>query len=132
MSSESPRRWRDWWQVLAVIVVAMGVAHGLQARREAVDEELASALRAVAQPGDLRMLGSETCRYCWAARQWLEKAQVPYQECLIERDAACAADYQRTGAQGTPTFMVRGQVAQRGFEPEALLKALQAVKPRSS
>ena len=56
------------------------------------------------KPGDIVMLSSDHCVYCEAARRWLVKHHVSFEECFIERDAACAESYRAQGARGTPTF----------------------------
>jgi len=77
----------------------------------------------IARPGDIQLLSSTGCVFCERARQWLTIQQVPFSECFIERDAACAAQYQALGARGTPTVLVRGQ-AQLGFSPQRVLDRL--------
>ena len=79
------------------------------------------AQRAVA--GDIRMIASETCVYCKAAKLWFQRQNVPVTECLIERDPVCAADYRAAGAPGTPLLIVRGE-QQLGFSPERVLQRL--------
>jgi len=83
----------------------------------------AQTIVAQARAGDIVMLSSTTCVYCEVARQWLTERGVPFSECFIERDAACAARYQATGAGGTPTLLVRGQ-RQLGFSPPLVAQAL--------
>lgn len=75
------------------------------------------------KPGDIRMISSETCPYCHAARQWMTQQRVPFKECQIERDAQCLADYQALGAVGTPTLVVRGQRV-IGFDRARILQLL--------
>lgn len=77
-----------------------------------------------ARPGDIRMLSSETCPYCLAARRWMMQQGIPFQECFIERDAQCLADYQAQGGVGTPTLVVRGQRVV-GFDRARLIEILQ-------
>ncbi|MEO5771072.1 MAG: glutaredoxin domain-containing protein, partial [Burkholderiaceae bacterium] len=54
-------------------------AYGREARQ-------GTQLAALAQPGDIRMLSSETCVYCAAARRYMEEHRVRFDECFIERD----------------------------------------------
>lgn len=118
-----------WWQrvrsggllaVLVVGVVAWGLGRVVQTQ---VQDGQAEALRAVARPGDIRMLSSVTCIFCTKARQYLTEHRIPFEECLIERDPVCLADYKRLGASGTPTLLVRGQ-RQLGFDPLRVTAAL--------
>ncbi len=89
------------------------------------DDRLGDKVVALAAPGDIRMFSSETCASCQLARQWLVEHQVPFRECVIERDAACRAEFQASGAPGTPLFQVRGQ-QMLGFTPEGLEQRLRA------
>jgi glutaredoxin len=109
--------------VIAMIAVVLLTSTTWQAWQAWRREALATALVQLAQPGDIRMIGSETCVFCAAARQWLNSAKVPFTECLIERDAQCAADYRAHGGPGTPLMLVRGQPL-LGFNPEQVRDAL--------
>ena len=109
--------------VLAVLVVGL-VAWGLgRVVQTQVRDGQAEALRAVARPGDIRMVSSVSCIFCTKARQYMTEHRIPFEECLIERDATCLADYKRLGASGTPTLLVRGQ-RQLGFDPQRITSAL--------
>ncbi|HET9821366.1 MAG TPA: glutaredoxin family protein [Burkholderiaceae bacterium] len=107
---------------LAALALAVGGAttwwQGNAARRDG------ERLAALAGPGDIRMLSSETCVFCAAARRWLTGHRVAFDECFIERDADCRALYEATGARGTPTLLVRGQ-AQLGFDARRVIAALE-------
>jgi glutaredoxin len=106
--------------VVAVGVLAWGFGRVVQTQVQAGH---ADALRAVVRPGDLRMISSVSCIFCTKARQYLTEHRIPFEECLIERDPACLADYKRLGASGTPTLLVRGQ-RQLGFDPQRVTSAL--------
>lgn len=97
--------WVEWWSQ----------------RQQAL---LGSEVAALARPGDIRMLSSETCAACASARAWLREHRVAFDECLIERDAQCRADFEGTRAPGTPVIVVRG-VPQAGFDLELLRRGLQ-------
>lgn len=92
--------------LLVVIAVAAVASWAWRGHVGAADGE---ALKPHVQPGDIRMISSETCGWCVAARRWMTQQDIPFQECFIERDAQCLADYQALGAQGTPTLLVHGQ-----------------------
>ncbi len=106
--------------VLVVGLVAWGLGRVVQTQ---VQSGHAEALRQVARPGDIRMISSVTCIFCTKARQYMTEHRIPFEECLIERDAACLADYKRLGASGTPTLLIRGQ-RQLGFDPQRVTSAL--------
>lgn len=86
-------------------------------------ERLGTELAGLARAGDIRMISSETCSYCRQARAWFTAHQVPFTECFVERDAACAEAYRAYQAPGTPILVVRGRPI-LGFSPSALKAAL--------
>jgi hypothetical protein len=93
------------------------------------DDRLGDSVAALAAPGDIRMISSENCAICQLARQWLLEHQVPFNECLIERDTACRADFVATGAPGTPVLQVRGE-QMLGFNAEGLRELLERTQGR--
>ncbi|MBB4845468.1 glutaredoxin [Paucibacter oligotrophus] len=103
-----------------ILALVMGATHWLQSSHRQVQ---AQVLRELARPGDIRMISSTTCVFCEKARRWLVAESVPFEECFIETDAACMAEYRARGARGTPTMVVRGQT-QLGFDKEGLSQAL--------
>jgi len=109
--------------LLVVLVLAAGAAstwwRGASERRDG------TRLAALAQPGDIRMLSSVTCIYCEAARRWMKSQGVRFDECFVERDAQCQALYAASGARGTPTLLVRGQVLQ-GFDVLRVIGIIEA------
>ncbi|MFT7721811.1 MAG: glutaredoxin family protein [Roseateles sp.] len=106
--------------LLAVIGVAALASWGWRGHVASRD---AAQLARHAQPGDIRMISSETCGWCTAARRWMADEGIPFRECFIERDAQCRADYEALGAVGTPTLVVRGQRV-IGFDRARLLDIL--------
>ena len=113
---------------LVLLVVAVSAAAGWWREHQAA--QLGRELASLARPGDIQMVSSVTCVFCERARRWMTAQQVPFTECFIERDAACAARYQSLGAQGTPTLQVRGQT-QLGFSADRVRDSLLAVPPGS-
>lgn len=117
------RRWVGLGLLLLLATAAWeGGLTGWQQRQR-------QALAAVVRPGDLRLISSVSCPFCTLAREDLQAAGVPFDECFIERDAACAADFRAHGAPGTPLVLVRGQ-AQLGFSAERVVTALRAPSGR--
>lgn len=111
---------RDLLGLALLVAVVVGASQWWAARSEnAVGAEVAALVRA----GDIRMLSSDTCVVCASARRWFQAHAIAYTECSIERDSACKAAYERTGLQGTPVLLVRGQ-PQLGFSPQRLRAAL--------
>ena len=108
------------WSLLAVVALAWLASWAWRGHVSAQDGEL---LAQRTRPGDIRMISSETCPYCLAARRWMTQQGIPFQECFIERDAQCLADFQALGAAGTPTLFVRGQRV-TGFDRARLLEII--------
>lgn len=112
---------RREWVGLAALVVGVSTTTRWCASRDA---DMAGAdVAAAARAGDIRMLSSVTCPVCMRARRWLVAHAIPFDECYIERDAACRAEFERRGAGGTPLFVVRGRTLV-GFDPKALREVL--------
>jgi len=88
-------------------------------------ERLRDEQRIVAQarPGDIVMLSSTTCSDCVQARHALEALRVPFDECFVETDAACAARFKALRGLGTPTFVVRGEKV-TGYNRRLIAQAL--------
>ena len=120
MSTQPGRR-----SLAALLGLALLAGAGMQWWGAGQAQRQGQRLAALARPGDIRMLSSQTCVYCGEARRWMSAHQVSFDECFIERDAPCQALYDATGAQGTPTLLVRGQV-QLGFNVTRLLATLEA------
>lgn len=117
-----PLQLRQLLPLVVIVTVALG---GVQALQSWQSRGQGEALRTAARPGDILMLSSTTCGYCTQAREWMTAQRVPFTECFIEQDPACAATFQRLGGQGTPTVLVRGQ-AITGFDRQRVLAALSA------
>ncbi|MBI3157865.1 MAG: hypothetical protein HYZ20_21015 [Burkholderiales bacterium] len=108
---------------VALLVVGVSLATGWwQRQRQAT---LGEAVAALARPGDIRMISSDTCGYCMLARQWFQRHGVAFSECSIERDPACRQAFDALGAPGTPVIVVRGRPT-LGFDAERLRRRLEA------
>ena len=53
---------------------------------------------------------------------------IPFGECFIETDRACAQRYVRAGAQATPTVLVGGRPV-LGLDPARMLQLLETERP---
>ncbi|MCI1192698.1 glutaredoxin family protein [Calidifontimicrobium sp. SYSU G02091] len=111
--------------LIGVVAVVAAVALAAQWFGDRRQRELGDEIARLAQPGDIRMVSSLSCPFCTEARLWMERHGVPFEECFIERDAACEATYESLAKQATPTLIVRGQV-HTGFDAARVLRALQA------
>ena len=109
--------------LLGAVLVALGVGGASQVNVLWQESRLGRQMAQAASAGDIRMLASQTCPYCALARAWFKRNDVAFSECLIETDAACAAEYRAHGGPGTPLLIVRGQ-PQLGFDPQRVVERL--------
>lgn len=121
MSDSAGRPSRRSLIVLVALVLAVSGASSWWAARQ--QQDIGRDVAAKAGPGDIRMLSSTTCSICTVARLWFQEHRVPFSECFIEKDAACASEFAATRSPGTPVLLVRG-VPQVGFSPERLRDSL--------
>ena len=108
-----------------LFALMLGASLAMQWWGHASEQRQGERLAAMAQPGDIRMVSSETCVFCAAARRWMTEHRVRFDECFIERDARCKAIFDAAPVRGTPTMVVRGQL-QLGFDVTKVLAALEA------
>ncbi len=111
---------KRWMRPLLIAAAAYVLLLAMKSR---TDEQAGQALVELARPGDIVMLSSVTCRYCKSAHRFMTERAIPFSECFIERDAACAASYRAQQSPGTPTLLVRGQRLV-GFDAAAVAQAL--------
>lgn len=112
----------------SLLVVIALTAAASWAWRSHVSSRDGEQLAARVQPGDIRMISSETCGWCAAARRWMKQEGIAFDECFIERDSQCQADYQALGGMGTPTLVVRGHTV-LGFDRARILDILEQAEP---
>ncbi len=106
-------------RLLGLATLALGAWLGVQWLAHRTADGVAVDVR----PGDVQMIASVDCRFCAEARAWFRAHGVPFGECVIEHDAACADAYRALQAPGTPVLLVRGRRLV-GFEPRAIADAL--------
>ncbi len=106
---------------LVGLVLAVSAASQWWVHRQ--ETALGRSVAALAQPGDLVMLSSDTCAVCASARRWFREHGVRFSECSIERDADCRQRYEALRSPGTPVIVVRGQ-PELGFSPTRLHERL--------
>lgn len=112
------------WLVPALLLLVLSASLASQWWGGRQERGIGVEVAALARPGDIRMLSSETCAICTVARAWFTEHRVPFNECLIERDAQCRADFDASRMPGTPVIIVRG-LPQLGFNPDRVRLALQ-------
>jgi glutaredoxin len=109
--------------LIGLVVLVLAVTAATEGWRAWSDARVGSEAAALAKPGDIVMISSDTCIYCARAREWFNAHDVPFSECSIERDAACAARFEALLAPGTPVILVRER-PQVGFSPQRVAEAL--------
>lgn len=112
--------------LLGLVLLILAISGASQWWGHRQEEQVGQRLAALARPGDLKMIASDACGICQVARTWLRDHGVAFEECSIERDPACRAEFDALRAAGTPVFVVPGQPASLGFSPARLLDQLQA------
>lgn len=120
MQGRSTPTRREGLVLLALVAAVAGLSGTWRAVSQAQWGRDAARL---ARPGDIRMLSSQTCIYCTRARAWFKAHDVPFEECFIEQDTACRAEFEALGAPGTPVLRVRGRM-HLGFDPSTLVASL--------
>ncbi len=110
---------------LSLIAIVLVVGGASEAWRAWSGDRVGAQMAALAAPGDIQMVTSDTCPFCVKARAWFNEHGVAFSECSIERDAECAARFRAYMSPGTPLLFVRGQ-PQVGFNPQRVAKALGA------
>ncbi|MGC4060694.1 MAG: glutaredoxin family protein [Aquabacterium sp.] len=117
---------RRSWKSLALVLLV--VAGGMQAWGWWQDEHTATLIKRHARPDSITLYTTETCIYCAKARDWLSAHGVPWRECNIDKDQACARTFNAHGAPGTPLVLANGQW-NLGFDQAWLAEALQTPSP---
>jgi glutaredoxin len=105
--------------IALVLVVSTASSWWVRSRQG----ELGAQVAGLAKVGDIQMFSSVTCGVCIEARQWFVQHQIPFKECLIEKDPACRARFEQSRSPGTPLIVVRGQ-QQVGFNALRVLEGL--------
>ena len=113
-------RLRSTLSLLALVLLVWGAS---EAWRSWCADRLGREVAALARPGDIEMISSDSCIFCAQARTWFNANEVPFTECSIERDEACAARFRALMSPGTPVLLVRGK-PQVGFSPQRVVQAL--------
>lgn len=111
--------------LLALVLLILAVSAASQWWAGRHEDALGAQVAALATPGALHMISSDTCGNCSVARGWFQRHGVRFSECSIERDPACRARFEALRAPGTPVLLVHGR-PELGFDPRRLKAQLQA------
>ncbi|MEY4765269.1 MAG: hypothetical protein RI907_1942 [Pseudomonadota bacterium] len=114
-------RLKPFTGLLLLVGAISGGSLWMQASR---DRALGESLRQAQPQGRITLYTTLTCVYCTRAKDWLRSQQVPFEECRVDTDAACAATYRKLGEPGTPVVQVDADQFHLGFDPDWLHKAL--------
>jgi len=110
-------------RIAPVALLAVAAWTGMQLLNSFGSERIAREMASSAKAGDIMLLSSVTCVYCEQARAYFKENKIPFAECFIEQDKACAAAYAALQSPGTPTLVVKGQ-RQVGFSAERVAQRL--------
>lgn len=117
---------RSSWKSLALILIV--IVGGTQALTWWQSERAAKLIQQHVKPDSITLYTTSTCPYCVKARDWLSKHGVPWRECNVETDQACAQTFNAHGAPGTPLVLANGHW-NLGFDQDWLAQALQTPAP---
>jgi glutaredoxin len=109
--------------IVGLVVLVLCVSATSQWWSGRGQDRLGERMAALARPGDIHMLSSQTCALCAQARLWMQQRNVSFSECFIETDKDCSARFETARAPGTPVLLVRGQ-SQLGFDAQRVIDAL--------
>ena len=76
-----------------------------------------------ANPPEIVMFGTRSCRYCYLAKEFFAKHNLPYIEHDIEISDKHRELFYMMGGRGTPLLIVNGQII-HGFEESLIRDAL--------
>ena len=76
-----------------------------------------------ANPPDIVMLGTQSCKYCQIAREFFNTQQLPYVEYDIEKSDKHRQMFYLLGGKGTPLIIINGTTI-HGFDEWAIRNAL--------
>jgi glutaredoxin len=131
----SPAQQRRW-VALALLACAALAIYWLYGRALALhsidgrlDSELSvkqlTALAAKTQPEDVMLYGASWCPHCRNAKQWMHTYGFRFQECDVDKDSACTADFRRFSSDGgIPYLVVKGHHMKQGFDTDEFVAAL--------
>ncbi len=112
---------RSWWGLALLLAVIWGGSTLIQFGRTQAQGE---AVRQAQPEGRITLYTTQTCSYCASAKSWLAAERVPYTECLVDTEAACAERFRRMGEPGVPVVQVDEDQFRLGFDAGWLANAL--------
>ncbi|HEX9933815.1 MAG TPA: glutaredoxin family protein, partial [bacterium] len=69
------------------------------------------------------MYSTSWCKYCKAARTWLQQTKVPFQDYDVEKDAGRMREFKNLGGTGYP-FIVVGDNKMQGWDENTMKQFL--------
>jgi mycoredoxin len=70
------------------------------------------------------MYSTSWCPYCAKARQFLQQANIPFEERDIEKSAQAEAEHRAIGGVGIPVLKINQHVI-NGFDPQIIRNAIE-------
>lgn len=122
---QPPRRSGSLWSLLLLVLAVMGASEAVSWWR---DRGVAAEIAAARGSQRIVLYTTQSCVYCHKAKAWLRAHDIPWDECDVERDAACRATFEAQGAPGTPITRV-GAHWRLGFDPGWVAQALRTPSP---
>ena len=79
------------------------------------------------QQQDVLLYTTSWCPYCRKAREFLERANIPYTELDVEKSSQAYEQYEKISGRGVPVIKIGDQVIQ-GYNPDAIRTALSSMQ----
>ncbi|MBD9395276.1 glutaredoxin family protein [Acidovorax sp. ACV01] len=126
-----------WRKFFGVLLAAWALYAGYQAAHNkagiggswlnsgaSLSAQQVADLAAASQPQDVLFYTADWCPYCRAAKGWMQQYGFKYQECDIDKQAACAQQLKSLGSTGVPYLIVKGHHMKGGFDSDEFLVAM--------
>ena len=100
------------------------LAIGLYQNWELVGDLFNPPVPSATGPGNVVLYATQWCSYCAKTRKFFAKKHIPYKELDVENSEQGRIGYEKLGGGGVPIIVVNESTVIRGYDPEAVVKAL--------
>ena len=74
--------------------------------------------------GNVVLYATQWCSYCAKTRKFFSKSHIAFKELDVESSEQGRIEYQQLGGGGVPIIVINRSTVIRGYDPEAIIKAL--------
>lgn len=103
--------------VFAAVIIAIQQAWRLQLWLDPIDHTALAA-------DDIVMYSTSWCPYCKKAREFFQRANIPFTEYDVEASATAMQEYHQLSGRGVPVIRIGDRVIQ-GYDPAAIRAAVE-------